>query len=101
MIRHKFGAVRTVRDGISFPSKAEARFYDELVLRQKGGDVLFFLRQVPLHLPGGIKYVVDYQVFHTDGRVRFIDVKGYTTPEFIMKKKFVEALYPIEIEVVK
>lgn len=101
MLRHKFGAVRTVKDGISFPSKAEARFYDELVMRQRGGDVLFFLRQVPFHLPGGVRYVVDFQVFHSDGRVRFIDVKGLETPEFITKKKLVEALYPVEIEVVK
>ena len=101
ILRHKFGAVRTVKDGISFPSKAEARFYDELVMRQRGGDVLFFLRQVPFHLPGGVRYVVDFQVFHSDGRVRFIDVKGLETPEFITKKKLVEALYPVEIEVVK
>ena len=101
MLRHKFGAVRTVKDGISFPSKAEARFYDELVMRQRGGDVLFFLRQVPFHLPGGVRYVVDFQVFHSDGRVRFVDVKGLETPGFITKKKLVEALYPVEIEVVK
>ena len=101
MIRHKFGAVRTVKDGISFPSKAEARFYEELLMRQRIGDVLFFLRQVPFHLPGGVRYVVDYQIFQSDGRVRFIDVKGFETPEFKNKKKLVEAIFPIEIEVVK
>ena len=45
-------------------------------------------------------YRVDFQEFHSDGTVRFIDVKGYKTKEFIMKKKMVEAEYPVEIEIV-
>ena len=54
--------------------------------------------QVPFHLPGNVKYVVDFQVFMTDGTVKFIDVKGHRTPQYIAKKKMVEALYPVEIE---
>jgi hypothetical protein len=99
--KHKFGAVRTERDGISFSSKLEAAYYDKLKLFQSAGQVLFFLRQVPFHLPGGVRYVVDFQVFYTDGSIEFVDVKGMETPEFITKKKLVEALYPIEISVVK
>jgi hypothetical protein len=56
------------------------------------------LRQVPLHLPGGVKYVCDFQVFWQDGHVSFEDVKGMKTPLYIAKKKIVEELYPIQIQ---
>ena len=98
---HKFGAKKTVRDGIKFPSKLEALYYDRLKLLQMAGEVVFFLRQVPFHLPGGVTYRVDYQVFYAAGNVEFIDVKGLETRAFIDKKKMVESLYPIEITVVK
>lgn len=39
MRRHKFGAVATVVDGHTFPSKAEARRYQELRLLEKAGQI--------------------------------------------------------------
>lgn len=97
MIRHKFNAVKTVRDGIKFHSKKEAKRYDELVLLKASGEVLFFLRQVPFHLPGNVKYLCDFVVFWADDTVSFEDVKGMKTATYIMKKKMVEALHPIKI----
>lgn len=98
--KHKFNAVRTDVDGIKFDSKKESYYYGQLKLRQRAGEVVFFLRQVPFHLPGGVTYRVDFQEFRSDGTVHFIDVKGMKTKDFIMKKKIVEDLYPVEIEVV-
>lgn len=109
-MRHKYGAKPTTIHGIRFDSKREARYYDELLLRQRAGEVLVFLRQTPFHLPGGVRYVCDFQEFHADGTVHFVDVKGwnekkqefYLTKDFIRNKKMVEDLYaPIQIEVVK
>lgn len=97
-IKHKFNAIRTERDGIKFPSQKQARYYDELKMQQKVGLVLFFLMEVPIRLPGNVKYKIDFVVFMTDGNVRFIDVKGHKTKMYITKKKMVEALYPITIE---
>ena len=97
-IRHKFGAKRTKRDGQTFDSQKEGRYYDELKLRVLAGDVLFFLMQVPFHLPGGVKVVVDFVEFWKDGTVHIIDVKGHKTPQYIRNKKMVETIYPIEIE---
>lgn len=97
-IRHKFNAVKTECDGIGFDSKKEARYYEELKARQASGDVLFFIRQVGLDLPGGVKYRVDFVVFRADGTVEFVDVKGMKTPMYAMKKKQVEAQYPIKIK---
>lgn len=96
--RHKYNAVKTELDGIKFDSKKEARYYTELKLRVRTKEIIFFLRQVPFDLPGNVKYRVDFQEFHTDGTIHFTDVKGVRTTDFIMKKKQVEALYPVEIE---
>ena len=99
--RNKYGAKRVVLDGITFDSQKEANRYLDLEIMRMAGKVKFFLRQVPFELPGGVKYRVDFVVFHTDGRVTFEDVKGFETREFINKKKQVEALYPVKIEVLK
>jgi len=97
--RHKFNAVRTEYDGIKFDSKKEGKYYLELKNKVRAGIVLFYLRQVPFQLPGSTTYRIDFMEFHADGTVHFIDVKGMQTKEFILKKKIVEALYPVEIEV--
>ena len=68
------------------------------MVRQRIGEVVFFLRQVPFHLPGGTKYVVDFQECMAYGTVRFVDVKGFQPKEFIRAKKQVEAMYPVQIE---
>jgi hypothetical protein len=99
-VRHKFHAVQTECDGIKFSSKKEARYYQALKLRVAAGQVVFFLRQVPIHLPGGVKMVVDFQEFLADGTVRFVDTKGVETESFKAKRRIVEALYPFKIETV-
>ena len=101
-MRHKYNATATTTHGIRFDSKREARYYDQLVLRKRAGEVLVWLRQVSFHLPGGVRYVVDFLEFHADGTTHFVDVKGYATESFKAKKRMVEMLYaPITIEVVK
>lgn len=98
---HKFKAKAVEEDGHLFPSTLEFNYFKHLELRVRIGEVIFFLRQVPFHLPGGLKYYVDYQIFNSSGTVDFVDVKGHTTAEFLMKKKLVESLYPVEIKVIK
>lgn len=100
-VKHKFNAKPSEVDNKRFDSKAEAAYYKKLKLLQKEGKILFFLRQVPFELPGNVKYIVDFQEFWNDGTIIFSDVKGFETSEFIMKKKMVEDLYPIEITVIK
>ena len=96
--RSKYGAIPTVVDDIRFDSKLEARLYESLKARKLAGEVSFFLRQVPIHLPGGTKLVVDFLVFFTDGRPpEFLDAKGKETQVFKVKRREVEAAYPIQI----
>ena len=99
-IYHKYKAVRTERDGIKFPSKKEANRYDELVLRQKAGFIVFFLRQPLFDLGGGTTYRADFLIFWSNGTVTVEDVKGFETKAFLKAKKQVEARYPIKIDVV-
>lgn len=98
--RNKYGVSapeeRTI-DGILFDSKAEAARWVELELLRRGGAVRFTLRQVPFHLPGGVRYVVDFAVFWADGSTTFEDVKGHVTELYRVKKRQVEALYPVKI----
>lgn len=97
---HKYRAKATEVDGIRFDSQKEANYYSELKLRQRAGEVLFFLRQVPFHLPGGTVLRVDFLEFHNDGSVHITDTKGIQTEAFKVKKREVEAAYPVTIEVV-
>jgi hypothetical protein len=100
-IGHKYAAVAVEVDGIRFDSKKEAAYYRTLKLRQAAGEVVTFLRQTPFHLPGGVRYVCDFQVFLADGSVEFVDTKGMLTESFKAKKRMVEALYsPITIKIV-
>ena len=95
--RHKFRAVPSESDGIWFGSKKERAYYDRLKTRS---EVLFFLRQVPFHLPGNVRHVIDFVEFWTDGTVHVVEVKGRDLPMGKLKRRQVEALYPITIEII-
>ena len=93
--KSKYNAQRIVIDCITFHSKKEAKFYKELKLDP---DVKFFLRQVPFDLPGGTSYRADFLIFLKDGSYKVVDVKGFSTQVYRLKKKQVEAIYPVKIE---
>lgn len=84
---------------IVFASKAEARYFDELVIEQRAGRLQppYFLMQVPMRLPGGVVYRVDFVVFWRETQPEFVDVKGHRTEVYKIKKRQVEALYGITI----
>lgn len=100
MPTHKYFAKPTNVDGIRFSSKLEASYYSKLKMLRNAGEIVFFLRQVPFDLPG-CKYLADFQIFWRSGDVSFIDVKGIDTPVSKLKRKQVEDLYPVKIQVVE
>jgi hypothetical protein len=95
----KYGNEITTVDGIRFDSKREARYYEQLKIRKAAGEVSHWLRQVPMHLPCGTRYVLDFLVFFAEpGRdPEYVDVKGRETKEFRIKKRGVEHHYPVRI----
>jgi hypothetical protein len=103
---NKFHATPTVSNSIRFASKGEAALYDRLRMLESAGLIHYFLRQVPFHLPGNIVYRADFMVvmndrFHKNGVTRYLDFKGGPLhPIFVLKRKQVEELYPVKIEVV-
>lgn len=96
-LRHKFNNKICESDGIKFRSKSERKYYHELKLQKQTGKVVFFLMQVPFHLPGNVKWVCDFLVFWSDDTVTIVDIKGYKTDMYKAKKKLVEAIYGITI----
>ena len=97
-ITHKFKAQNCELDGIKFASKKEGKRYKELKMQKETGNILFFLRQVPIHLGPKTKYLCDFLIFWRDGNVTFEDVKGFKTDLYKTKKSLIESMYPIKIE---
>ncbi len=101
---NKFGAKPTRgTDGFRYDSKRERNYGESLLLRQRAGEIRLLLRQVPFYLPGNVKLVLDFLWIDGEGTVHFEDVKSPPTEKlatFRAKKRMVEHLYDIEIEVV-
>lgn len=95
---NKYGAVKTVVDGITFASKREAKYYSDYKLLEKAGEIS--------HLELQPKYVIahngrpictvilDFRFREKDGRLRVIDVKGLDNPLSRLKRRLVEAFFP-------
>ena len=102
--KHKYHAQPTTVDNIRYGSKKEATYAGQLKILKQNGDILFFIRQVPFHLPGNIIYRLDFMEFwapkdENPGDIKFVEIKGFETKEWKIKKKLVESLYPITIDV--
>ena len=115
---------KTEIDGIVFDSQTEAEYYqylkelkknkqiknftmqDEFILQEKfiivdgkrinGSDKEF--KKVQKANPGctiaAIKYIADFTVYHNDGSVQVVDVKGQKTADFKLKEKMFNYMYP-------
>lgn len=104
---NKFGAKRTEVDGITFDSKAEARFYHQLKLRQRAKDIAGFEMQRKFILldpfvdntgkkQPGISYTADFVIHHLDGSEEVIDVKGGNatkTKDYLLRRQLFLSRY--------
>lgn len=104
--RSKYGAEKTLLDGILFDSKAEANFYAALKQREKAGEVTDIARQREYDLMvNGVlvaSYRADFVFFDRRARAfRVVDVKGFATRDFRLKAKLMKACHGIDVEVVK
>jgi len=89
-------------------SKKEAKFYSECVLRKKTKDIKDFEFQVKFKLPPdvlgkekkikSIGYVLDFIIINNDGSKEYIDVKGFVTPIYRIKKMLMKFFYDIDIK---
>ena len=69
-----------------------------MYLRLRAKDIFAIERQVPLRLEvNGVlicKHVVDFRITHMNGSEEFIEVKGFQTRDYRLKRKLLEALLP-------
>lgn len=96
--RSKYGAKKTKIDGITFDSQKEAEFYSDLKFRTMAGEIAGFCLQPIFILAPELKYKADFIVFNNDGSFEIIDVKGFKTKEYKVKKKVFEDKYRLKIK---
>ncbi|CAB4130397.1 Protein of unknown function DUF1064 [uncultured Caudovirales phage] len=102
----KFSNIKTIVDGIRFDSRAEARQYGVLKMREKIGEILDLELQPSYDLiVNGQKvcsYRADFRYRTTAGDVIVEDVKsaGTMTPVFRLKKKLMLACLGVEIHLI-
>jgi hypothetical protein len=104
---HKYRAKRTTVYGATFPSKAEAARWVQLVDAQRHGSIRGLERQVVYRLED-CRYVADFRYWQAigcvPGAVEVLvveDVKGYDTALSRLKRKGVLRKYGVKIEIVK
>jgi hypothetical protein len=101
----KYRAQPQVYQGHRYASKAELAFKMHLDLFKANGVVLWYLFQVPIHLPAGegvkgTRYVMDFLVMMKSGTVRGVDVKGKDTYASKIKRSVASSVVPFPIETV-
>lgn len=100
--KHKYGAEKTIVDGVTFASKKEAKRYQVLKGMEKAGEIDFLQTQPGFRLEVKEQlictYIADFR--YLDRKTMHIvteDVKGFKTPAYRLKKKLMLAIHGIEI----
>lgn len=100
----KYGNRRTVVDGVTLDSRAEARRYQELRLEAQAGAItdLHVHPRYDLVVNGWRvgRYVADFD-YRREGRLVVEDVKGCRTEAYRLKRALMRALFNIEIVEIK
>jgi hypothetical protein len=97
----KYRNKKTMVDGITFDSQAEAEYYEYLKTLKAAGHIDNVTLQPKFELQPAwidqnevkrpaIHYIADFHVMYADGRELIVDVKGMETKEFILKRKIYE-----------
>lgn len=101
----KYHNKKTVVDGITFDSAAEAGRYTELKLLERAGEIKDLKLQpkfelIPAFQKNGKKYrkttyIADFSYFDNESMKNVVeDVKGVKTQVYALKKKLFEYRYP-------
>ena len=106
--KSKYNARKTWVDGICFDSQKEARYYNSLKLLLQAGEIKGYCLQPQFVLQEGnekeraITYRADFIVFHNDGTVEIVDVKGYESQNWKRTYKMFRLKYPeLKLKIVK
>lgn len=105
----KYGNVRTQVGEYAFDSAREAARYRALRLMLHAGEISNLAMQVPFEILPAVeiagkrhrarRYIADFvYTVVADGRRVVEDVKGFRTPEYLLKRHMMKALLGIEIK---
>jgi hypothetical protein len=104
--RHKYRAIRTIVDGISFPSAKQSRRYSELKLLERAGEIKDLKLEVPFALAPAViingrkkpalRYVADF-VYVEKGQRIIEDTKGFRSQAYIIKRHLMKSVHSVDI----
>lgn len=110
----KYGARKVIIDDITFDSIAEGEFYLLLKKMRENEEIKEFEIQPTFELqpkyksPDGsgktirsIKYIADFRITYPDDRIEVVDIKGFPTTDFKLKKKMFEYKFGVPLIVLK
>ncbi len=93
---NKYRAEKQTFGGRSYHSRKEASYAIQLAWLQKAGEIKEITPQhkIDIRVKGKhiTNYFIDFRVEYTDGRIELIEVKGFETPEWLLKWRLTEAL---------
>lgn len=93
----KMGNTPRQHGGHTYHSNFEARYAQELDLRKSAGEIKDWHRQVKVSLDvNGLhisNYYVDFVVIHNDSSEEYVEVKGFVTEVFRLKRLLFEATF--------
>ncbi len=99
---NKYHAISVTIDGIRFDSKSEAEMYQ---LLKADVATLHIDCHVPVTLPGGLRFSIDFLVWKKTvsvgetgeevGHVEAIEVKGFATQDFKRMRKLFDETHPL------
>lgn len=92
----KYNNTPKMYGGNKYDSKKEAGYAAELDLRKKAKDIKDWERQVKIELRVNdyliTKYYMDFKIIHNDDSIEWIEIKGFETEVWRLKRKLFEAL---------
>jgi hypothetical protein len=99
----KYNAKKSICDGITFDSNDEMLYYQLLKKHKNKGIIKDFELQPTYVLINGftkndkkyrqITYTPDFRVYHLDGTIECIDVKGFSTQQGDLRRKLFDSRY--------
>lgn len=105
--KSKYGSRKVTIDGVTYDSLKEYHRFCDLKLMQRAGIITGLQRQVKYELlptqringkviERPVYYYADF-VYKMDRQLVVEDVKGYKTPEYVIKRKLMLSVYGIQI----
>lgn len=93
---NKYNNVKQLYNGNRYDSKKEATEGQKFDLLKKAKKIKEVERQFPLELRVNgyliCKWKIDFRITHNDNSYEFVEVKGFETYDYIIKRKLFEAL---------